>query len=341
MLRHETAGLLHHVGTQAELALLRLTIHLQAQHVLQHQLLHHAVGGDVVHIHILHHDVERLLGVSGSPLPALTAGLRETPRLLPMGGVVFAGHVHTVLLHVIAVVAEAVHVLIAHLHARLHQLVILVVTHRQRGIEGSRHKQIDVLGEAHPLIVQMVLDAHADGQLSEAHAPDAHVGALLLQRVFTTCRDDDHRIVHRCLQDIHQGDAVVDNLQRLTDLQRRRLAFVLAQAAHGRLSGRRVFYLHLHSRLTVKALGLGHVIARKLGLCRPLRGKHDGPVLCRHSLNHAHHCHEKVNYLFHSIKFCVQNYNFFGKNWFILIKLCIIASSVEKTTTNNTKFKQQ
>ena len=74
--------------------------------------------------------------------------------------VVIALHVNTVFLHVVAVVAEAIHVLISHLDASLHQLIVFVVAHGQNGIKGTRDKEIDALGETDPLVVEMVFDAH-------------------------------------------------------------------------------------------------------------------------------------------------------------------------------------
>ena len=97
------------------------------------------------------------------PLPSFLAGLGEAARLLLVLGIVFTGHIDAVLLHVVSVVTEAIHVLVGHLDTRLYQLVILVIAHGQRGIESTSRKQVDVMGKAHPLVVQMVLDAHADG----------------------------------------------------------------------------------------------------------------------------------------------------------------------------------
>ena len=191
----------------------------------------------MVFLDILHHDVQCLLRMGGGPLPAFPAGLGETACLLLVPLIVLAGHIDTVLLHVVAVVAEAVHVLVGHPDACLHQLVVLIVTHGQRGVEGTGHKQVDVLGKAHPLVVQMVLDAHADGQLPEARTPDANLGTLQRQRVFVAGRHDDYRVVHRRLQDIDQRDAVVNNLQGLAYHYRRGLAHVVAQSGNGGLRG--------------------------------------------------------------------------------------------------------
>ena len=171
----------------------------------------------------------------GCPLPPFPAGLGKAPSLFHMAVVVVASHINAVLLYIIAMVAEAIDILLPHLHACLHELVILVVAHGKRGIEGTCHKQVDVLCEAHPLVVEVVPIAHADGQLSEVHAPDAHASAFLRQWVFAASRDDDHGVVHRCLQNIDQWDAAVHYLQSLTELQSRGLTFVLAQTTHGRL----------------------------------------------------------------------------------------------------------
>ena len=83
----------------------------------------------------------------------------------------------------------------------------------------------------------MILDAHAHRQLSKADTPDTDLGTFLCQRVLVAGRDDNHRIVHRRLENIHQGNAVVYNLQGLTELQRRGLTLVVTQAAHGGLCG--------------------------------------------------------------------------------------------------------
>ena len=167
-------------------------------------------------IHIFHHDVECLVRMLGSPLPPLLAGLGKLLSLLLVSHVVVARHVNAILLHIIAVIAETIHALIADLQSGLYQLVILVIAHGQRGVERTREKQVDVLSKPHPLIVQMILLTHTDGQLSEPNAPDAHLGTLLRQRVLAACRYDDHRIVHRCLQNIHQGRSALNVFQCLT-----------------------------------------------------------------------------------------------------------------------------
>ena len=128
----------------------------------------------------------------------------------------------------------------------------------------------------------MIHDTHADGQLTEAHTPDTHAGALLLERVLVTGRYNHHGVVHGCLQNVYQWYAAIHYLQGLAQLQRGGLAPVLLQSGHGGLRGRGVLNTHLYTGLAVKALGLGHIIAGKLRLRRPLGGKHNGFVLCRH-----------------------------------------------------------
>ena len=117
----------------------------------------------MVLVNILHHDVQRLFGMLGGPLPPLPAGLGEAVCLFLVLRIVFTSHIDTVLLHVVSVVTEAVHVLVGHLDARLYQLVVLIIAHGQRSIESTCHEQVDVLGEAHPLVAQVFLFTHADG----------------------------------------------------------------------------------------------------------------------------------------------------------------------------------
>ena len=149
----------------------------------------------------------------------------------------------------------------------------------------------------------MILDAHANGQLSETHTPDAHLGSLLRQRVYSAGRNDHHRIVHRCLKDVHQGYAVVDDFHCLTELQRCGLTLVLTETAHGRLRSRRVLNLYFHPCLAVEALRLGHVIAGKLRLRRPLGREHDRLVLCLHFAaakgKESSKHHQKPSILYH------------------------------------------
>ena len=123
----------------------------------------------------------------GSPLPTLAAGLGEASGLVAMLLIVLARHIDAVLLHVVAVVAEAIDILVGDLDAGLKELVVLVVAHRQRGIEGAGDEEVDVLCDAHPLVVEVIFVAHADGQLSEAYAPDAHSCTPLCQRVLAAC----------------------------------------------------------------------------------------------------------------------------------------------------------
>ena len=158
--------------------------------------------------------------------------------------------------------------------ARLQQLVVFVVAHRQRGVDGSRHEEVQVRGKTYPLIVKVVLHTHAYSQLAEPHAPDAHTGTLLFQRILAAARDDDHRVVHGCLKDVDDWYAVVHNLHRLTELQRGGLTLALADARHGRIGRRGMHDLHIDTRLLVKALLQGHIVTGKLGLRRPLRSEH-------------------------------------------------------------------
>ena len=151
-----------------------------------------------------------------SPLPPLAASLGKLEGLFAMLLVVVAPHIYAIFLHIVAVVAESVHVLIRNLYSCLYQLVILVVAHSQRGIERTRHKQVDVLGKAYKLVVKMVHDAHADGQLSEAYTPDAYTCALMLKRVLVLGCHYNHCIVHRRLQDVYQWHTVANYLERLT-----------------------------------------------------------------------------------------------------------------------------
>ena len=152
------------------------------------------------------------------PFPALPAGLGETMCLILVLGIVLTSHIDTIFLHVVTMIAETVNILVVSLYTCLYQLVVFIVAHGQRGIEGTREEKVDILCETDPLVIQMVLDAHADGQLSEAHTPDANTGTLVSQRIPTTSRDNYHRIVHRCLQDIHQRNALIDYLHGLTEL---------------------------------------------------------------------------------------------------------------------------
>ena len=173
-------------------------------------------------------------------------------------------------------VAEAIDVLLVHLETRLHQLIILVVTHGESRVERTGHKQVDALCATHPLVVQTLLHAHADGQLTELHVPNADPRTFLRQRILATSRNDDHRIVHRRLQNVHQWHTAVHNLQRLTKLQRRGLTVVVEQSLDGRLRRQQVLNLHLHARLAIESLRLSHVVARKLRLRSPLGREYDG-----------------------------------------------------------------
>ena len=112
--------------------------------------------------------------------------------------IVLTGHIEAILLHVVAVVAEAIDCLVADVNACLNQLVVFIVTHGDRGIECTGNEQVHTLSEVHPLVVQVFLLAHADGQMAKAQE-EAHACAFLRERVFATCRDDDHGVVHRCL----------------------------------------------------------------------------------------------------------------------------------------------
>ena len=163
----------------------------------------------------------------GSPLPPLTAGLGKAASLIAVLLVIFARHIHAILLHVITVVTETIYILVGYRHTCLHQLVVLVVAHSQCGVECTSHKQVDILGKPHKFVIQVILDTHADGQLPEPHTPDTHAGTFLLERVLIAGRHDNHRVVHGCLQDVDQGDTAVHDLQGLTDLQRRGLTLII------------------------------------------------------------------------------------------------------------------
>ena len=161
--------------------------------------MHNAIGCDFSLVYVLHHDVECFIRMLCCPFPALPAGLGETKRLILVLGIVLTSHIDTIFLHVVTMIAETVYILVVCLYTCLYQLVVFIVAHGQRGIEGTREEEIDILCKANPLVIQMVLDAHADGQLSEVHTPDAHTGTLLSQRILTTSRDNYHSIIHRCL----------------------------------------------------------------------------------------------------------------------------------------------
>ena len=271
VLDHQVAGEFDHVRAQAVLAFRRVAVDQQAQDFLQHQLLEDAVGGDVVLVDIFHHDLQRLVLVLGGPFPAFPAGFGKGTGLVLVFFVIRPGHVDAVFLNVVAVVAEAVHALVRNRDAGLHELVVFIVTHRDRCINGALDEEIDVGREADPVIVEVLLDAHAHRDLAEPGAPDSHARSFLGQRVDTAARDDDHRVVHRGLEDVDERDACIHNFHRLAELKSRRLAFVVLDAAHRRLGGGRVDDVHVEACVAVEAQFLGHVVAGELRLRRPLR----------------------------------------------------------------------
>ena len=64
-----------------------------------------------------------------SPLPPFPTGLGEAFGPIGMLLVVGTRHIDTILLHVVVVITETIHRLLADLKSCLYQLVILVVTH--------------------------------------------------------------------------------------------------------------------------------------------------------------------------------------------------------------------
>ena len=171
----------------------------------------------------------------GSPLPPLPAGSSKLPGLLAVLLVVGTRHIDTILLYVVTMIAESVNALLIQFQTSLYQLIVLIVAQSQCSIKRTRQEEVDVLGKAHPFVVQMFLETHDDGQLPETDTPDAHFGALLRQRVFASGRNDDHPVVHRRLENIHQRKASIHNLYCLAQLQRSGLRRIRTDTAHGGL----------------------------------------------------------------------------------------------------------
>ena len=187
-----------------------------------------------------------------------------------MGLVVVAAHVQTIVLNIVTVVAKAINIILGKCKAHLHQLVVLVVAHSQRSVDGTFYKQVEVRCKLYPLVIQMLLATHADGHLSESGTPDTHTGALLRERILTTARYDNRRVVHRCLQDVHQRHTFVHNLHRQAEWKRGGMTLSLLNAVHSRFGYRWVYYIHIQTFGLIEAFFLGHIITSKLRVGSPL-----------------------------------------------------------------------
>ena len=225
----------------------------------------------MVHAHVFHDDVQRLFRMLGRPFPAPAAGVGKLLRLLLVVHIVVVAHVHAVLLDIVLVVAEAVHAGIVELHAALHQLVEFIVRHGEGRVDGTLYEEVDGGRSRNPVVVEVLPVAQAEGQLAETGEPAAHPGPLLGQRVNTPAGDDNHGIVHRRLEDVHQRHVAADDFQCLAKLQGGRLALVLEDTAQGRLGGGGMDDIHIQPGITVEAQFLGHIVPGELRLRRPLR----------------------------------------------------------------------
>ena len=139
------------------------------------------VGWGIVAAHILHDNVQRLFLVSSSPFPAFTTGLGKFAAGLTMVLEIFTLDIDTILLNVVFVIAKAIEVLFRQLIACLYQLVILVVAHHHRGINGTRKEEIDIAGKAYPLVVHTLLLAHYKSKVVRVRVEYGHLLAFHLQ----------------------------------------------------------------------------------------------------------------------------------------------------------------
>ena len=187
-----------------------------------------------------------------------------------MGLVVVAAHVQTIVLNIVTMVGKAVNIIFSKGKAHLHQLVVLVIAHSQRGVDGTFYKQVEVRGKLYPLVIQMLLATHANSHLSKASMPDTHAGTLLRKWILSTARYNHHGIVHRCLQDIHQRHTFVYNLHRQAEWQRGGMTLSLLNAMHSRFGYRWVYYIHIQPLGLIEAFFLGHIITSKLRVGSPL-----------------------------------------------------------------------
>ena len=208
------------------------------------------------------------------PFPAPLAGFGKTLANIGMLVIERPGYIDPVFLDVIAVVAETVDGFFGYRQAGLQQLVILVVTCGQGGIQGSADEKVDVGSDGDPFIIKAVLDAHAISQLAEAGTPDPYAGSFLLHRIHSASRHDYQRVVHRSLEDVDQRNTEVTQLHGLHQLQRGGLALVFLDTGKGRFGSRGMDNFHVQPGLFEETLFLGHIIAGKLRLGQPLRRKH-------------------------------------------------------------------
>ena len=135
-----------------------------------------------------------------------------------MSLVIVATHVNTILLDIISVIAETIHIILSKCKAHLQQLIVLIVAHGQCAIDGALEEEVHIRCKTNPLVVKMLLVAHAHSDLAESCLPHTHTSTHLLKRILIATRNNDCCVVHGCLQNVYQGDAIVDQFQSLTKL---------------------------------------------------------------------------------------------------------------------------
>ena len=96
--------------------------------------------------------------------------------------------------------------------AGLQKLVVLVVTHRKGGINRSGHEESDARSRSNPLKVKFLPGSHIMCHLSVAGPPFEDLGMTERKRVAAIAGNDDHRRIHRCLEDVVQRKTAVNDL---------------------------------------------------------------------------------------------------------------------------------
>ena len=152
--------------------------------------------------------------MSSNPFPTFA---RSSGKLLAgfgMGLVVAALHINPLLLNIVAMLAETINALITHSETRLKQLQIFIIGRGHCSINSTRDKKVDMTSTGNNLVIQLFFFTKNIGQIIGIGIKDGHFLTIHFQRIFAPTRDEQVTAVHRILKNIHQRNALRNEIHR-------------------------------------------------------------------------------------------------------------------------------